>query len=131
MESMKEIVRISIKLSGAENDAGKESALEETLKRVEAFCTSSEAEDPEKVLEENPMMQHWVVGLEDDRRREILGFIVIDLLSLSYMARRSVLLSTDTKARLKQAKDSLEPFIKELAAKGAILSALGHKESGD
>lgn len=129
MESMKEIVRLSLKLSGAENDVGKETALAETLKRVEAFAEDAVEQIVENGHDEaaksNPVLQHWAVGLEANRRRELLSFIMVDLLNLSFMERKSVLVSTNTKERLEQAEEGLEPFIKELAAKGAIVSALG------
>lgn len=131
MECMKEIVRLSMKLSGAENDIGKETALAETLKRVEAFAEESAeemAEVGDEAMANNPELQHWVLGLDPNRRRELLSFIMVDLLNLSFMERKALLVSTNTRARLEQAEEGLEPFIKELAAKGAIVSALGSKD---
>lgn len=121
VKAMTEIVRLSIKISG-EQDQQRQKALAETLKRVEAFCGRSEKHIT------NADIHHWFVQLTPDKRREILSFIVLDLLSLSFMSRRSLMLGTDTEMRLKDALDALEPFLKELAAKGAIISALGKQK---
>lgn len=118
VKGMTEIVRLSIKISDARDETRKR-ALAETLKRVEAFCGNC---DPK---ESRQLLQHWILDLSPDLRRELLSFIVIDLLSCSFMHRRSLMLSTDTGNRLAEALRALEPFIKELAAKGAIVSALG------
>lgn len=139
--SLMELVRLSIKLAGT--DPGKETALAETMKRMEALCEKVEAGnlgnsddddgdgDPVSVggAEEGTsvlMLQHWV-GVRSDvnRRRELLGFITLDMMNLSFMARSSLLESMDTKLRLEQAKEALDPFLKELAAKAAIVSAFG------
>lgn len=120
VKAMTEIVRLSIKISD-ESDERRQKALAETLKRVDAFCGPNGGKTPENLL------HHWILELDPHRRREILTFIVMDLLSLSFMSRRSLMLETDTAARLETALKALDPFLKELAAKGAILSALGKK----
>lgn len=120
VKAMTEIVRLSIKISN-ESDERRQKALAETLKRVDAFCAPDEGNASENLL------HHWILELDPNRRREILTFIVMDLLSLSFMSRRSLMLETDTQARLETALHALVPFLKELAAKGAIVSALGKK----
>ena len=118
ISTMTNIVTLSIKVSDT-SDQQKQIALADTLKRVEAFCGKCEEE------ERKDLLQHWILTLEAHRRREILSFIVIDLVSVSFMDRKGLLRSTNTCTRLQEAIKCLEPFVKELAAKGAIVSALG------
>lgn len=116
--TMTDIVQLSIKIS-AERDESRHTALTETLKRVEAFCGKCDEQESRKLL------QHWIVELSPHLRTELLSFIVIDLLSISFMDRKNLMLSTNTGNRLAEALRCLHPFVKELAAKGAIISALG------
>lgn len=118
VQTMTQIVQLSIKISSAE-DEQRQIALTETLKRVEAFCGKCSEEESRMLL------QHWILDLEPHLRRELLSFIVIDLLSVSFMERKSMMLSTNTGNRMGEALSGLQPFVKELAAKGAIVSALG------
>lgn len=124
METMKQIVRLSIKISDVEDEA-KQTALAQTLKRVEAFCGSQQ--DPNG----RALLQHWIFDLSPQMRRELLSFVVIDLVSISFMDRRNLIMSTNTANRLSEALRCLQPFVKELAAKGAIVSALGNNTSDD
>lgn len=124
IETMKQIVRLSIKLSEG-SDEQRQTALSETLKRMQAFCGEVEEEEGKKLL------QHWILELGPKLRRELLSFIVIDLVSISFMDRRNLMMSTNTANRLAEALRCLEPFVKELAAKGAIVSALGPNVPGD
>lgn len=123
--AMKDIVTLSIKIYDDE-DQTREEALEETLRRVELFYTQNDS-SKNNVEHKNA---HWMLSLSPDYRRELLSFIVIDMLSVSFMDRRALLQSTDASLRFKAALKALEPFIKELAAKGAIVGALG-REDGD
>jgi hypothetical protein len=149
--SLMELVRLSMKVAGS--DPGTETALAETLKRMEALCAKVEAgessgggggkEDGDEAgdlasvggADEGTsvlMLQHWVgVRTNVNRRRELLGFITLDLMNMSFMARTGLLESTDTKLRLQQAKEALEPFLKELAAKAAIVSAFGSEAGAE
>lgn len=113
LQTMASIVSLSLKIAGED----RQKALAETLRRVEAFCGMNDDD------------RHWLQDLDPDRRRELLSFIVIDLLSISFMNRREILASTDTAERLEHAQKCLQPFVNELAAKGAIVSALGHEDS--
>lgn len=124
ISTMTNIVTLSIKVSDTA-DQQKQIALADTLKRVEAFCGKCEEEERKSLL------QHWILELEPHRRREILSFVVIDLVSVSFMDRKGLLRSTNTSTRLQEAIKSLEPFVKELAAKGAIVSALGRDSTED
>jgi hypothetical protein len=118
-------------------DVGRETALAETMKRMEALCAKVDGGEGGAAERAAPgpggadgtgvlMLQHWV-GVRDDvnRRRELLGFITLDLISLSFMERVALLESTNTKLRLQMASDALDPLLKELAAKAAIVSAFG------
>lgn len=136
VESMQEIVRLTMKIGG-ENDMDEthQRALNETLRRVEAFClrdcsassTSTELEsEPENV--DIGILERWGSELNADQRREILSFAVLDLLNLSFMSRRSLMMAVDTRQRLEDAIEAVNPYLKQLAAKGAILSALGKKD---
>lgn len=118
IETMKQIVRLSIKLNEG-GDEQRQIALAETLKRMQAFCGEVGEEQGKKLL------QHWIFELSPKLRRELLSFIVIDLVSISFMDRRNLMMSTNTASRLTEALRCLAPFVKELAAKGAIVSALG------
>lgn len=124
VDTMKHIVQLSIKISDVEDEA-KQTALAQTLKRVEAFCGTHQDPDPRELL------QHWIFDLSPQLRRELLSFVVIDLVSISFMDRRSLMMSTNTANRLSEALRCLQPFVKELAAKGAIVSALGNNISDD
>lgn len=123
VETMTQIVRLSIKVSDADDEA-RQIALAETLKRVEAFCGNCEDREARKLL------QHWILALSPQLRRELLSFVVIDLVSVSFMDRRNHIVSTNTADRLAEALRCLQPFVKELAAKGAIVTALGKNKSG-
>lgn len=115
VSAMKDIVTLTIKISDDDQHT-REKALEDTLKRVESFYTQNgNVQDTD----------FWMMQLSPILRRELLSFIVIDMLSVSFMDRRSILEGTDTANRLEIALQGLEPFVKELAAKGAILGALG------
>lgn len=115
VSAMKDIVTLTIKISDDDQHT-REKALEDTLKRVESFYTQNgNVQDTD----------FWMMQLSPTLRRELLSFIVIDMLSVSFMDRRSILEGTDTANRLEIALQGLEPFVKELAAKGAILGALG------
>lgn len=122
VEAMTQIVELSIKISDTQ-DEDKQRALTETLKRVEAFCGNCEEEEGKKLL------QHWILDLGPQLRRELLSFIIIDLVSISFMDRRNLMLSTNTANRLAEAVRCLEPYVKELAAKGAIVTALGKNDT--
>lgn len=113
--AMTDIVTLSIKISD-DKDETRQRALNETLRRVEAFCGKKDGRE---------LLQHWILELSPTLRRELLSFIVIDLLSISFMDRRSLMQSTSTENRLSEALRGLDPFIRELAAKGAIVGALG------
>jgi ATP-dependent protease La (LON) substrate-binding domain len=91
---------------------------------VNSDVDSEDDEDSADFLPHH-VLQHWVGGLDEDRRRELLSFIVFDLTNMTFMDRLRMLRSTNTKERLGQAQEALEPFLKELVAKGAILEALG------
>lgn len=116
--AMKDIVTLTIKISD-DDDQTRQHALEETLKRVEAFCGEDNGESS----------THWIMQLGPNLRRELLSFLIIDMLSVSFMDRRSILESTDTAKRLELALEGLDPFVRELAAKGAIVRALGRNNS--
>lgn len=118
--AMKDIVTISIKISD-DKDQSRQRALEETLKRVEAFSENTDGPD----------VNHWIVNLSPNLRRELLSFIVLDMLSVSFMDRRNILESTNSEERLDAGLQGLEPFLQELAAKGAIIGALGRQEDED
>lgn len=122
VETMTQIVRLSIKVSEAQDEA-RQRALAATLKRVEAFCGNCEEEEARKLL------QHWIFDLSPQLRRELLSFVVIDLVSISFMDRRGLMMSTNTANRFAEALRCLEPYVKELAAKGAIVSALGRNDA--
>ncbi|PXF44593.1 hypothetical protein BWQ96_05670 [Gracilariopsis chorda] len=117
ISTMTQIVQLSIKISEGQDEHQR--ALADTLQRVRAFCGQIGEEQSRKLL------QPWILQLSPHLRREILSFIVIDLLSISFMDRRKLLNTTDTGHRLEHALRGLEPYVKELAAKGAIVSALG------
>lgn len=114
ISALKDVVNLTIKISD-DNDHTRQRALEETISRVESLVKDDNGEQ----------VDHWLLEMEPDRRREILSFIVIDLLDVSFMDRRSILESTNTADRLDTALKGLQPFIQELAAKGAIVGALG------
>lgn len=118
VETMTQIVTLSIKVSDA-NDEARQIALAQTLKRVEAFRGNYEDREARALL------QHWILELSPQLRRELLSFVVIDLVSVSFMDRRNHIMSTNTADRLAEALRCLQPFVKELAAKGAIVTALG------
>lgn len=122
VETMTQIVRLSIKVSDASDEA-RQIALVETLKRVEAFRGNCEDREARTLL------QHWILELSPQLRRELLSFVVIDLVSVSFMDRRNHIMSTNTADRLAEALRCLQPFVKELAAKGAIVTALGKNKS--
>lgn len=122
VDAMTEIVRLSIKLSD-NADETKQQLLQQTLKKVEAFYSPENTDASQS--EDSTILKHWLLKLEPHRRREVLSFIVIDLLSISFMDRKKIMSSTDTAYRLREALTCLEPFVKDLAAKGAIVSALG------
>lgn len=129
VSAMKAIVTLTIKIS----DDDQHDALRETLKRVELFYTQQKTDDDgesnnSKTETENEN-GHWMLELTPGLRRELLSFTVIDMLSVSFMDRRAILEATDTASRLQQALDGLEPFVKELAAKGAIVGVLGKNSS--
>jgi hypothetical protein len=131
LSALKDIVRLSIKTAGAE-DAPKRFALLETMKRMDAFVLGSgEHEQPNLENSNFRVLQHWMVGMDPDRRRELLSFIILDLLSMSFMDRRDILMSTDTTERMQHAHQALLPYLNELAAKGAIVSALGSSTGED
>lgn len=119
--AMRNIVSLTLKISD-DADQTRQLALSETLARVEAFCGHENADN---------IAHHWILDLSPDLRRELISFIVIDLLSVSFMDRRQILESTDTEDRLDAAVKGLEPFVRELAAKGAILGALGQNDASD
>jgi len=127
VDAMTQIVHLSLKIS-RDGERERREALEATLKRVEAFCEGEIAVDGVEHVPENADLGEHVGSFVEGGeavRAEVLSFIVTDLLSISYMERRNVMLATDTAERLAVALKSLEPYIKELAAKGAIVSALG------
>lgn len=111
--ALRDIVKLTIKIS--DDGDTHQHALEDILKRVESFCEENNDEVP----------AHWIMKLGPDLRRELLSFLVVDMLSVSFMDRRGILESTDTAERLDAALKGLEPFVRELAAKGAIVGALG------
>lgn len=136
--SLMELVRLSIQVAGL--DVGKEMALEETMKRMQALVGSSGLDNDESGDEDAgdfesegggdgtsaKVLQHWVDMRNDkSRRRELLSFITMDMMNLSFMDRMALLRGTDTMDRLRAAEEVLEPFVKELAAKAAIQTALG------
>lgn len=112
--ALRDIVTLTIKISD-DDDHTRQRALADMLKRVESFCEKNNDETP----------SHWIMELGPDVRRELLSFLVVDMLSVSFMDRRGILESTDTAERLDAALKGLEPFVRELAAKGAIVGALG------
>lgn len=120
MATIKDIVALSIKLND-DAEGTRQRALEENLKRVEAFCNGSDDAD----------IDHWILELSPDLRRELLSFIILDMLSVSFMDRRGILQSTDTFERLDAGLRGLEPYVRELAAKGAIVGALGRDDADD
>lgn len=133
VEQLKDILRLSIKVAGADQEPERKEALAETLKRMNflrTFFTEISKESPRDATSfaevEQSLLKHWILALNPDRRREILSFLVLDLLSMSFMDRREILMSTDTMERLRTSQEVLEPLHKELAAKGAIISALGN-----
>lgn len=117
ISTMTQIVQLSIKISEGKDEHQR--ALADTLQRVRAFCGHTSEQHSRKLL------QPWILQLSPNLRREIFSFIVVDLLSISFMDRRKLLNTTDTGLRLQHALQGLEPYVKELAAKGAIVSALG------
>ncbi|CAN8074099.1 unnamed protein product [Agarophyton chilense] len=119
VSTMTQIVQLSIKISEGKDEHQR--ALTDTLQRVRAFCGQMNEEESRKLL------QPWILQLSPQLRRELFSFIVTDLLSVSFMDRKNMLLSTDTGERLERALQGLEPYVKELAAKGAIVSALGQR----
>lgn len=135
ISSMTDIVNLTLKIN--KGDDGVESnrtelALKETLKRMQLFYTqSNEGEDDEDGDGDDDVERHWMMNVSSDLRRELLSFIVVDMLSVSYMDRKNILQNVRTDERLQLALDSLQPFVKELAAKGAIVGALGNNSSFD
>lgn len=119
--TVKEIVTLSIKLRD-DAEGTDQRALEEKLKRVEAFCNGSD---------DGTAVDHWILELSPEIRRELLSFIVLDMLSVSFMDRRDILQSTDTSERIDAGLRGLEPHVRELAAKGAIVGALGRDDADD
>jgi ATP-dependent protease La (LON) substrate-binding domain len=131
LSSLNHILRISIKIAGVE-DAPKRFALLETMKRMDAFALGGGTDPAQDMADPNfRVLQHWMVGMDADRRRELLSFIILDLLSMSFMDRREVLMSTNTMERMQHAHHALQPYLKQLAAKGAIVSALGTTQDSD
>jgi len=53
------------------------------------------------------MVERWGGELSSDKRREILSFVVLDLLNLSFMSRRSLMMGVDTRQRLEDALEAL------------------------
>ncbi|KAI0565817.1 ATP-dependent protease La (LON) [Gracilaria domingensis] len=119
VSTMTQIVQLSIKISEGKDEHKR--ALNDTLRRVRAFCGQMDEEEGQKLL------QPWILKLSPHLRRELFSFIATDLLSISFMDRKRMLTSTDTGERLELALQGLEPYVKELAAKGAIASALGQQ----
>lgn len=115
MESMQEIVRLTQKIGGSgDMDETHQRALNETLRRVKAVCaqnTSTSSSDleiePENGDADVDMVERWGGELSSDKRREILSFVVLDLLNLSFMSRRSLMMGVDTRQRLEDALEAL------------------------
>lgn len=135
VQTMKDIVRLSIKTLNPENPE-RQDALQETMKRVEAFWSKVEDVDSEEsaadtmndaagLMTEGRLLHHWVGAADKHRRRELLSFVLLDLLNLPFMHRRELLTTTNTRKRMQQALDALDPYVKELAAKSAIASSFG------
>lgn len=120
VSAMKDIISLSIKISD-DNDHTRQRALEETISRIESLVKGDDSQQ----------VDHWLLDMGPDRRREILSFIVIDLLDISFMDRRSILENTNTADRLGAAYKGLKPLIRELAAKGAIVGALGRNDNAE
>lgn len=120
VSTMKDIIKLSIKISD-DHDHTRQRVLEETIDRVQSLIKDEGSEH----------VDHWLLDLDRDRRREILSFIIIDILDVSFMDRRGILESTDTADRLDVAYNGLQPFVRELAAKGAIVGALGREDDGE
>lgn len=59
------------------------------------------------------------------RLREIVSFMGLDLLDWSFMERKSLIASRNVRERLRLAQDSLEYETQRLAAKSAIVDAIG------
>lgn len=117
ISTMKDIISLTIKVTDDKNHT-RQRSYEETMKRIESLVADGDVES----------VQHWMLNMNPNFRREILSFIIIDLLDISYMDRCGILESTDTADRLDAALKGLQPFIRELAAKGAIIGALGRGE---
>lgn len=117
VEKMKELVKLTIKTSDRERGE----RLAEVLSMVEK-CWE------ERVGQEEGESGHWVMDVGKEQRRELLGFVVLDQVSMSFMERRKCVRDTNTHERLKKALEWLQPYVNELAAKGAIVSALGSSD---
>lgn len=115
--TLTQIVQLSIKIAPEKEE--QRLALTDTLKRVRALYGEDGHEESRNLL------RPWILQLSPNRRRELFSFIFVDLLGDSFMDRRRFLMGTDTGKRLFVALKGLEPYVKELAAKGAIVSALG------
>lgn len=120
VSAIQDMVTLTLKISDDVNQT-RQKALEETLGRVKALSAGGTDSD----------VHHWILDLSPDLRRELLSFIFIDKLDVSFMDRRAILESTDTADRLDASLQGLEPLLNELAAKGAIIGALGRDNSSD
>lgn len=100
----------------------------EKVESAQGIARDMEALDGEGFLADGTSvrrMKHWLYLREDFRRwRELLGFSTMEFLAKSFADRIALLRGTDCRERLVTSKAVLEPAMKALGAKAAIMDAL-------